>query len=141
MRKIGSLMNVQSDINNLITLFNGNNDVYDGILSYIYFRVLNMNPIEYFNIEDEDEIYSESERQSIQEEFEKFGKLELTQEIKEEMEEIIVLVREKALKEKVLSKFGEYCLIEKHNQFQCDYIIKEIFRYYNLKKMKEIEEW
>ena len=47
MKKHGSSINVDKNIDNLFLLISSTSDVFNGLISYLYFKILNMTPKEY----------------------------------------------------------------------------------------------
>lgn len=124
-------------LDNLITLSKSNNDIYDGINDYIYFRVLNVEPIEYFNLTkryDVDKEYYEWEIEMYQNDFFNYeNKNNFSEKIKNDIEEIVKYIRRKALKNNLIKEVLKDKYIENSNTFNSDYITKKIIKYYKEK--------
>lgn len=124
-------------LDNLITLSKSNNDIYDGINDYIYFRVLNVEPVEYFNLTKRYEVdkeYYEWEIEMYQNDFFNYeNKNNFSEKIKNDIEEIVKYIRRKALKNNLIKEVIKNKYIENSNDFNSDYITKKIIKYYKEK--------
>lgn len=124
-------------LDNLITLSKSNNDIYDGINDYIYFRVLNVEPVEYFNLTkryEADKEYYEWEIEMYQSNFFNFeNKNNFSEKIKKDIEEIVKYIRKKALKNHLIKEVFEDKYIEASIEYDADYISIQIMKYYREK--------
>lgn len=123
-------------LDNLITLSKSNNDIYDGINDYIYFRVLNVEPVEYFNLTERylNKEYYEWEIEAYQNDFFNYeNKNNFSEKIKNDIEEIVKYIRRKALKNNLIKEVIKNKYIEASNDFNSDYITKKIIKYYKEK--------
>lgn len=137
MKKINSLINVNEYIDNLLTLIYSQNDVFDGTLSYLYYKVLNMIPSKHLRFEEEEgNCFTEEELEEMDENFQKFEEWKFNPVIKKELKEVIIFIRKTATKDKILKKFGDCYLIEKYYKYNSNYLIKCIYKYYKKKKEK-----
>lgn len=124
-------------LDNLITLSRSNNDIYDGVNDYIYFRVLNVEPIEYFNLTkryDPDKEYYEWEIEMYQANFFNFeNKNNFSEKIKNDIEEIIKYIRRKAIKNNLIKEVFKNKYIENSIGYDDNYISTQIMKYYREK--------
>lgn len=124
-------------LDNLITLSRSNNDIYDGVNDYIFFRVLNVEPIEYFNLTkryDPDKEYYEWEIEMYQANFFNFeNKNNFSEKIKNDIEEIIKYIRRKAIKNKLIKEVFKDKYIEASIGYDDNYISTQIMKYYREK--------
>lgn len=124
-------------LDNLITLSRSNNDIYDGVNDYIFFRVLNVEPIEYFNLTkryDPDKEYYEWEIEMYQANFFNFeNKNNFSEKIKNDIEEIIKYIRRKAIKNNLIKEVFKNKYIENSIGYDDNYISTQIMKYYREK--------
>ena len=124
-------------LDNLITLSRSNNDIYDGVNDYIFFRVLNVEPIEYFNLTkryDPDKEYYEWEIEMYQANFFNFeNKNNFSEKIKNDIEEIIKYIRRKAIKNNLIKEVFKNKYIENSIEYDDNYISIQIMKYYREK--------
>lgn len=124
-------------LDNLITLSRSNNDIYDGVNDYIFFRVLNVKPIEYFNLTkryDPDKEYYEWEIEMYQANFFNFeNKNNFSEKIKNDIEEIIKYIRRKAIKNNLIKEVFKNKYIENSIGYDDNYISTQIMKYYREK--------
>lgn len=124
-------------LDNLITLSRSNNDIYDGVNDYIFFRVLNVEPIEYFNLTkryDPDKEYYEWEIEMYQANFFNFeNKNNFSEKIKNDIEEIIKYIRRKAVKNNLIKEVFKNKYIENSIGYDDNYISTQIMKYYREK--------
>lgn len=124
-------------LDNLITLSRSNNDIYDGVNDYIFFRVLNVEPIEYFNLTkryETDKEYYEWEIEMYQANFFNFeNKNNFSEKIKNDIEEIIKYIRRKAIKNKLIKEVFKDKYIEASIGYDDNYISTQIMKYYREK--------
>lgn len=134
MKKYGSSINIDKNIDNLFLLIYSTSDVFNGLISYLYFKILNMTPEEYFNIENEDKFYSNEEIEQEQEDFFKYEKFNFSKTIDKDIKEVVEYIRKDAIKNKILKKISNYYLIEDYDKYNSDYILKKIYNFYKGEK-------
>lgn len=125
--------NTHCSVDNVITLYRSSNDIFNGVLDYIFFKVLNSDPVQYHNINrDDTELTSEdiAEMQSDFENYESKYKKEISPTLEREIEEIIIYIRREALKEKVIAPFSKDKYQENKLSYSFTYLIKKIMDYY-----------
>lgn len=123
-------------LDNLITLSRSNNDIYDGVNDYIFFRVLNLEPVEYFNLTEQEfqEPFKDWETDLYQVNFFNFeNKNNFSEKIKNDIEEIIKYIRRKALKNHLIKEVFKDKYIEASIEYDADYISTQIMKYYREK--------
>lgn len=123
-------------IDNLFTLSRSNSDIYDGIISYMFFKILNLEPIEYFNLtESKFQLpFKEWEIDSYQRDYINFReKNNFSEKIIEDIENISIFIREKALKEHMIKETFKNKYIEASIVFGAKYIEQQIIKYYKEK--------
>ena len=124
-------------LDNLVTLSRSNNDIYDGVNDYIFFRVLNLEPVEYFNLTkryDPDKEYYEWEIEMYQANFFNFeNKNNFSEKIKNDIEEIIKYIRRKAIKNNLIKEVFKNKYIENSIGYDDNYISTQIMKYYREK--------
>jgi hypothetical protein len=129
-------INAHNYIDNIITLIRSSNDLYDGALDYIFYKVLNLDPIGYYNMSGDEE-FDEHEIDEFQRSFEKYDEkfeTETNAVLSKDIKEFIVFLREEALKAEMIEPvYGKYYLDVKYS-FSYDFIIKKIFEFYRRRK-------
>ena len=123
-------------LDNLITLSRSNNDIYDGVNDYIFFRVLNLEPVEYFNLTEQEfqEPFKDWETDLYQVNFFNFeNKNNFSEKIKNDIEEIVKYIRRKALKNHLIKEVFKDKYIEASIEYDADYISTQIMKYYREK--------
>ncbi|MGL5718301.1 MAG: hypothetical protein ACRCX2_35180 [Paraclostridium sp.] len=129
-------INVHNSIDNVITLYRSSNDLYDGTLDYIFFKVLNLEPEHYFNLSEMNELTDQELREynvafrNYEEKYEKDTNEVLAKEIKE----IIDFVRKRALTSGAIEEISKGKYLETYYSFNFTFIIKCIIDYYKIKK-------
>ncbi|MGL5717869.1 hypothetical protein [Cetobacterium sp.] len=116
---------------NAITLTRSSNDIFDGTLDYIYFKVLGCDPVMYFNLIEEEELTEEekNEYQFYFEEYEKKHKILMNKNFCEELKELIFYLRDISLEENMIKpELGYY--IPNSNRFSLKYIMIKILKFY-----------
>lgn len=116
---------------NAITLTRSSNDIFDGTLDYIYFKVLGCDPIIYFNLIEEEELTDEEkdEYQFYFKEYEDKHKILMNLKFCDELKELIIFLRDTALEEKMIRpELGFY--VPNSNRFSLKYIMIKILKYY-----------
>ena len=81
MKKHGSSINIDENIDNLFLLIYSTSDVFNGLISYLYFKILNMTPKEYFNLEDENNFFSKEEIEEENKDFLKYEEFKFSKTI------------------------------------------------------------
>lgn len=123
-------------IDNLFTLSRSNSDIYDGIVSYMFFKILNLEPVEYFNLTESkfQNPFKEWEIELYQKDYINFReKNNFSEKIIEDIEIISSFIRRKALKENVIKEVFKNKYIEASIDFGAKYIEKQIIKYYKEK--------
>lgn len=124
-------------LDNLVTLSRSNNDIYDGVNDYIFFRVLNLEPIEYFNLTkryETDKEYYEWEIEMYQANFFNFeNKNNFSEKIKNDIEEIVKYIRRKAIRNNLIKEVFKDKYIENSIGYDANYISTQIMKYYREK--------
>ena len=134
MKKHGSSINVDKNIDNLFLLISSTSDVFNGLISYLYFKILNMTPKEYFNLENEDGFYTKEEIKVENLEYLKYEEFNFNKTIEQDIKDIISYIREDAVKNNILKKISNYYFVENHDKYDSSYIIKKIYNYYKERK-------
>lgn len=119
-------------IDNIYTLSRSNNDIYDGVADYI-FRVLNLEPVEYFNLTEAEfkEPFKEWEMDLYQRDFINFEvKNNFSEKIKQDIEDIVLFIRRKAIKRKIIKEVFKDKYIESSIDYNAKFIEKQIIKYY-----------
>lgn len=133
-RRVDSVGNSNHPLlDNIWTLINSNNDIYDGVADYIFFRVLNLEPIEYFNLTEQqfEEEFTDEEIEELQENFFNFQtKNNFSKKIKNDIKEIIEYIRKKAIESNVIKEVLEEKYIEASLVYNAKYIKTQIIKYY-----------
>lgn len=127
--------NVHSFLDNVITLYRSSNDTFTGALDYIFFKVLNCDPEQYYNLTDSEEI-SKDEIKEMQEEYENYEKKhckEVSKTLERELNEVILYIREKALKENVIKEFSNDKYEEINYSYTFEYLLKKLMDFYKEK--------
>ena len=123
--------NNHMEVDNVITLLRSSNDIFDGTLDYIYFKVLGCDPVTYFNLIDEDEL-TEQEKDEYQfyfEEYEKKHLLLMNENFCIELKKLIFHLRDISVENNIIKEeLGYY--ISNNNKFSLRYVMKEILRFY-----------
>lgn len=132
MKKNGSSINVDKNIDNLFLLISSTSDVFNGLISYLYFKILNMTPIEYFNIEIDD-VLTQEDIDVENDEFEKYDNWIFSKNIQDDINGVLKTIREESVNENVLKKVGDYYLINNYDKYNYAYIFKKIYNYYKKK--------
>lgn len=123
--------NNHMSFDNVLTLTRSSNDIFDGTLDYIYFKILGCDPITYFNLIEEEELTLEEkeEYQFYFDEYEKKHKILMSEEFCEELKKLILFLRDTALEEKMIKpELGFY--ISNSNGFSLKYIMIKILKFY-----------
>lgn len=123
-------------LDNIITLTLSNNDIYGGVADYIFFRVLNLEPVEYFNLTEQEfkEPFKEWEIDMYQRYYHNFEeKNNFSDKIKNDIEDIVLHIRRKSLKNKIIKEIFKGKYIEASLKYDAKYIFKEIIKYYKEK--------
>lgn len=123
-------------LDNLFTLSLSNNDVYGGVIDYIFFRVLNLEPIEYFNLTEQlfEEEFTDNDIDLCQKNYFDFEKKNnFSDKIKDDIEEVINFIRKKALDEKIIKEIIKNKYIEASYKYDAKYILKKIIKFYREK--------
>ena len=89
MKKHGSSINVDKNIDNLFLLISSTSDVFNGLISYLYFKILNMTPKEYFNLENEDGFYTKEEIKVENLEYLKYEEFNFNKTIEQDIKDVI----------------------------------------------------
>lgn len=125
-------------LDNIWTLMNSNSDLYDGVISYIFFEVLNCTPVEYANLTPmifEEEL-SEREINNLEKNHLRFkNQNKYSNKIKSDIIKIITYVRKEALQAGIIEETiikDKY--VEKTTGFNANYIIKKMITFYNKNK-------
>lgn len=135
MKKVVSVgVNVHNKIDNLITLISSTSDVFDGLLSFLFFKVLNLEPIMYFNTLESNSMTPKEENQ-CQNNFKRFEEFKFNDIIHKEIEEAIVFVRTEALTKKYIEKKGSVYFVI-NDSYNAEWIMKVLYKM-NRKKLKE----
>ena len=134
MKKHGSSINVDKNIDNLFLLISSTSDVFNGLISYLYFKILNMTPKEYFNLENEDDFYTKEEIKVENLEYLKYEEFNFNKTIEQDIKDVISYIREDAVKNNILKKISNYYFVENHDKYDSRYIIKKIYNYYKERK-------
>ena len=103
---------------------------------YIFFRVLNIEPVEYFNLtEQEFQVpFKEWEIELYQRNFFNFEtKNNFSEKIKEDIEDIVKFIRRKALKLKIIKEIFKGKYIEASIDYNAKFIEKQVIKYYKEK--------
>lgn len=136
-RKIESVGNSNHELlDNVWTLISSNNDIYDGVADYIFFKALNTEPIEYFNLTEQKfaEDFTDKEIDEYQQNFLDFeNKNNFSKKIKHDISEIVKYVREEAKKENVIKKVINNKYIEASLIYNAKYIKTKIIKFYRKK--------
>lgn len=127
-------INAHKNCDNLITLIRSSNDLQFGTLDYLFFKILNLTPVEYFNIVENDFEYSEEEIEVYEDEYFKSEKEELNKILREEIIEVVQFIRKKSLKLDMIKIVFIDKFIGNSINFNSEYIMKTILEYYNDKK-------
>lgn len=125
--------NAHMGVDNIITLYRSSNDIFNGILDYIFFKVLNLEPVEYFNAKEFEFEPEERDIDEIQEDYLNYNlkyKKEISKSLEKDIEEVIPYIRRKALRDKKIYEFTEGKYLETKLSYSFDYIIKKIMDYY-----------
>lgn len=121
---------------NVLTLARSSNDIFDGTLDYIYFKILGCDPSTYFNLIEEEEL-TEEEKDQYQfyfEEYEKKHKILINEEFCHELKNLVFFLRDVALEEKMIrAELGYY--VPNSNSFSLKYIMVKILKYYRGKNV------
>lgn len=89
------------DLENVFTLSRSNLDEYDGILEYIFYLVIDKEPIQYFNCVELPDDFVEEDIDEAQYSYDSYrDKIKLSPTIHSEMLEIVSYIRREALKDK-----------------------------------------
>lgn len=123
-------------LENVFTLSRSNLDEYDGILEFIFYLVINKEPIEYFNCVEIPEDFTEEDIDESQYAFVSYrDKIKLSPTIQSEMEEIITYIRREALKDKRI-EVKHNILFPIDNKYTMKYVRDKILKFYKGKVKK-----
>jgi hypothetical protein len=124
-------MNVHRDVDNLITLYRSNSDLHLGLVDYLYFKILNCSPVEYYNISDA-EFIEDNELNFMQEQFEKYEGTFLNKTLSNENEEFVEILREESIRGGFIKKceFSPDKFVESSARFDSSFIVKNLLLYY-----------
>ncbi len=120
-------------LDNLITLSKSNNDVYTGCTDYLFFKILNLEPIEYFNLTEVEyqEPITDEEIDFYQEDYINFEtKNNFSDKIKNNLKTIENFARKVALKEKIIKEVIKGKYIEASNKYDSKFINTCIYKFY-----------
>lgn len=120
-------------VDNIITLYRSSNDIFNGVLDYIFFKVLNLEPVEYFNIKEFEEEPGEKEIEEAQGDYLNYSvkfKKEISKSLENDIEEVILYIRKKALEDKKIYAFTPDKYLENEISYSFKYIVKKIIDYY-----------
>lgn len=121
-------------LDNVYTLMKSNNDVYSGCADYLFFKILNLEPVEYFNLCNM--TVSEEEIEYYQKDYENFKtKNKFSKKIINDLHEIEKYIRTKAIEENVIHKILDDKYMENSNNcnYNSEYISIKILKYYRNK--------
>ena len=138
MKKHGSSINIDENIDNLFLLIYSTSDVFNGLTSYLYFKILNMTPKEYFNLEDENNFFSKEEIEEENKDFLKYEEFKFSKTINEDIKKVIEYIRNDAINNNILKKMSNYYFIINYDKYDSEYIIKKIYNFYKGEKINEI---
>lgn len=125
--------NAHMGVDNIITLYRSSNDIFNGVLDYIFFRVLNLEPVEYFNAKEFDFEPEESEIEGIQEDYLNYNlkyRKEISKSLEKDIDLVILYIRQKALEDEKIYEFTSGKYLETKLSYSFEYIIKKIMDYY-----------
>ncbi|MGL4989499.1 MAG: hypothetical protein ACRCX2_09445 [Paraclostridium sp.] len=125
--------NADYAVDNIITLHRSSNDVFEGVIDYMFYKIINCTPIECINISKYEFEYPEEELNEMEENFKQYDlkyDKEISKTLKKQIDTAIILIREIALAEEVIEEVvkGKYC--EVGNSFNQLYIIGKIIELY-----------
>lgn len=138
MKKHGSSINIDENIDNLFLLIYSTSDVFNGLISYLYFKILNMTPKEYFNLEDENNFFFKEEIEEENKDFLKYEEFKFSKTINEDIKKVIEYIRNDAINNNILKKMSNYYFIINYDKYDSEYIIKKIYNFYKGEKINEI---
>lgn len=127
-------VNVHNKIDNLITLISSTADVFDGTLSFLFFKVLNLEPVMYFNTLTNSYMTPKEENQ-CQFNYKQFEAFKFNDVIHKEIEEAIIFIRNEALSKKYIEKKGSVYFVIK-DAYNAEWIMKTLYKM-NRQKLKE----
>ncbi|MGL6132427.1 MAG: hypothetical protein ACRCZ9_12515, partial [Fusobacteriaceae bacterium] len=117
--------NCDYGIDNIITLYRSSNDVFYGVIDYLFYRVLGCTPIEHLNINDYGFDYDDATLNDIEENHKeyclKYDK-EISEPLKDQIDKAVLIVRHTALEEGVIKKFDSKRYCEVGNQYTLIYV-------------------
>ncbi|MGL4452471.1 MAG: hypothetical protein ACRCTZ_15000 [Sarcina sp.] len=125
--------NAHMGVDNIITLYRSSNDIFNGVLDYIFFKVLNLEPVEYFNVKEFEFEPEEKEIEEIQSDYLNYElkyKKEISKSLEKDIEEVVLYIRKKALEDKKIYKFTNDKYLEDEISYSFEYVIKKIMDYY-----------
>lgn len=126
-----------NDLDNILTLSISNNDIYCGCVDYLFFKVLNLEPIEYFNLTNMEFLdpITDSEIDYYQKTYLLFKeKNHFSEKITSDLKELELYIREKALEENVIKESiikNKY--IESAYSYNSEYLFSKILKFYSEK--------
>lgn len=125
--------NADFGVDNIITLYRSSNDVFHGVIDYMFYRIIGCTPVEHINTTKLPFEYSEEEVDEMMLNYEeyhaKYDK-EISKVLKDDIETCILYIRNKAVKEGVIEEYVKGKYIEVKEAYDLEYIIEKVMAYY-----------
>jgi RIO-like serine/threonine protein kinase len=125
--------NADFGIDNIITLYRSSNDVFYGVLDYMFYKVLNCDPSEHNNLTELPFEYNEDELEEMIFNFEQYElkhDKEISKVLKKDIEKCIIYIRKKALKDGIIEEYIKSKYVEVKESYTLEYLIVQIMNYY-----------
>ncbi|MGL5316075.1 MAG: hypothetical protein ACRCX2_33255 [Paraclostridium sp.] len=125
--------NTDYGVDNIITLYRSSNDVFYGVIDYIFYRVLCCTPVEHVNSTPLPFDYTEEEIDDMNLNYEEYDSKydkEISKVLKDDIETAIIYIRNKAIKEGVITEFTKGKYTEVKESYNLEYIIGKVLQYY-----------
>lgn len=129
--KTQTLKKIEPEYNNAFIVAKSFNGCCGDVISYMYFKTLNLLPEEFYNLLDEE--YDEEEMQEIQLDYIQTKDFLKSTSNLDMIDTICEFIQKEALEEKLITSYGKFCLADSL-KYDCKFIYKSILSYYNEEK-------
>ena len=127
------------DLENVFTLSRSNLDEYDGILEYIFYLVIDKDPIQYFNCVELPDDFVEEDIDDAQYSYDSYrDKIKLSPTIHSEMLEIVSYIRREALKAKRI-EVKNCSLFPIGDLYTMKYVRNKLIKFYK-ERIRDVQE-